>query len=227
MKRMCAALSACLAMLVLATCVRNPEPDIGAESLVESSRWTIETFKRNPEQPIQVFREQMKDAKGVVVFPNVLKGAFVLGAEGGSGVLLMRKEDGTWGYPAFYTLGGGSLGLQAGARASEMVLVLRTDRAVEAIVRDQGKLGGDMEITVGPIGAGLSASTTTNLGADVVGFSQGAGLYGGLSLEGAALVRRGDYNEAYYGAGATPEGIVFDGMYANPHADALRKALVF
>lgn len=215
------------AVLTLTACVQSVPPHVDAEALVDRSRWTVEAFKHNPEQPNDVFRQNLKTARGIIVFPQVLKGAFVFGAEGGDGVLLVRKEDGTWGYPAFYTMGSGSFGLQAGAQASQIVLLLQTDRAVEAVVHDQGMLGADMELTFGNLGAGLEGATTSNLGADVVGVAQSAGAYAGLSLEGAAIIRRNDYNAAYYGAGATPETIVLEDRYSNPQADSLRKALVF
>lgn len=227
MTRTLSSIAAVVALLLLAACVQSNPPDVSAQSLVERSRWTIETFKNNPEAPADVFRRELANAKGIVVFPQVLKGAFVIGAESGDGVLLTRDEDGNWGYPAFYSMGGGSFGLQAGAQASEVVLLLRTDRAVRALVHDQGTLGADLELTVGNLGAGLEGATTTNFGADIIGISQSSGIYGGLTLEGAALVRRGDFNTAYYGNGATPEAIVFENRYSNTHADSLRQALVF
>lgn len=227
LQRMIGRLALILAVVGLNACVTNVPPDVGANALVERSRWTIETFKKNPEPPNAVFREQLQTAKGVIVFPRVFKGAFVFGAEGGDGVLLTRRADGSWGYPVFYTLGSGSFGLQAGAQASEIVLLLRTDRAVRAVIEDQGKFGADMELTVGNIGAGIGGATTTNFGADIIAIAQSSGVYGGLSLEGAAIVRRNDLNQAYYGTGATPESIVFQDRFANPHADGLRSALVF
>lgn len=219
-----------LAVLVLASlggCVSDTPPSVDAHALVEKSRWTIEKFKQNPEAPNAVFREKLQTAQGVLVFPRVLKGAFVFGAEGGDGVLLTRRADGSWGYPAFYSMGSGSFGLQAGAQASEVVLLLRTERAVRSVIEDQGKFGADMELTFGTIGAGMEGATTTNFGADILGIAQSAGIYGGLSLEGAALVRRNDFNQAYYGDGASPEAIVLENRFANPDADRLRSALVF
>ncbi len=211
--------------LGLSGCTQNMPLSTEAEKLVESARWTIETFKQRDEEPNRAFRAALKDAHGVVVFPAAVKGAFIVGAEGGNGVLLVRDEAGEWGYPAFYTLGAGSFGLQVGAAASEIVLVLRSPRAVAAVVNHQGKLGGDIQMTMGQVGAGLSAATTSNVGADIVGFSHGAGIFAGASLEGAVIARRNDLNEAYYGRGATPRSIVFDQRFANFQADPLRRSL--
>ena len=107
-----------------------------------------------------------------------------------------------------------------------MILVLRTQRAVEAIVSNQGKFGADLQLTFGTLGAGMEAATTTNLGADVVGFANAAGIFGGVSLEGAGIVRRVDFNQAYYGPDATARGIVIEHRFTNPEADALRQAIM-
>ncbi len=209
----------------LTACTSSMQPADEAQSLVEQARWTVEMFKERNEEPDHEFLAMLKDARGVVVFPGAVKGAFIIGGEGGSGVLLAKDETGKWGYPAFYTMGGGSIGLQFGAASSEIVLVLRTPEALEAVIKHQGKLGGDIQMTFGTFGAGIQGSTTTNVGPDIVGFSHGAGLFAGVSLEGAVLARRADLNEAYYSEGATPETIVLESRYANLQADQLRLSL--
>ncbi|MCW5700077.1 MAG: lipid-binding SYLF domain-containing protein [Rhodospirillales bacterium] len=213
-------------VLLVGACVNGLSPQSEAESLVDKAHWSLEKFKQGPEEPDAEFRKALVNARGLVIFPSAFKGAFLVGAEGGSGILIVRDENGEWSYPAFYTMGAGSFGFQAGAVASETILVLRNDKAVQAVVYNQGKLGADMGLTLGTIGGGLEGSTTTNVGADIIGFSHGAGAYAGFSLEGAAIVRRKDLNESYYGVGATPAGIVFQRKYMNAHAETLRNALV-
>ena len=93
------------------------------------------------------------------------------------------------------------------------------------MVENQGKFGAELGVTVGTTGAGVEGATTTNLGADIVVFSSGTGLFAGGSLEGSAFVRRNDFNAVFYGQGATPDGILFANRYANPKADGLRNAL--
>ncbi len=213
--------------LTLSACVNSLPPRSEAESIVDKAHWTVEMFKAGDDQPDEMFARALKDAHGVVVFPGAYKGAFIIGAEGGSGVLLSRNQFGEWSYPAFYTMGGGSFGLQAGAQASEVVLVLRTPAAVRAVLENQGKLGGDIQFTVGTFGAGMQGSTTTNMGADIIGFAHGSGLYAGFSLEGAVLARRNDLNQAYYGEpGATPKRIALENKFVNAQADPLRESLV-
>lgn len=214
-----------LVAALLSACVQTAPKDIEAQSLVDRSRATLALFKARTEKPNQYFRAQLEDAQGVLIFPQVVKGAFLFGAEGGDGVLVAKNPDGTWGYPAFYTLGGGSFGLQIGGQASELILVLRSRGAVQAVVNNQGKFGGDLQLTVGNVGAGLEAATTTNFGADIVGFSRAAGVFGGVSLEGAGIIRNVGLNKAYYGSEATSAGIVLNNTFSNPGADALRQEL--
>jgi len=214
-----------IAALGLAGCALSMPPSTQSEALVEKARSTVEAFKQRQEPPNDIFRAELRNARGIVVLPGVIKGGLFVGAEVGDGVLLARDDTGAWGYPAFYTLGAGNFGIQIGAEASEIVLVLRSDKAVAAMVNHQGKLGAEVEVTGGTIGAGIGAATTANVGADIVAFSKGTGIYGGGVIEGAVLARRKDLNEGYYGAGATPQAIVFERKHTNAHADSLRSAL--
>lgn len=220
-------LAAVLAALALApwTGVRADTPLLEASKLVDKAKWTVESFKQNKERHFELFQREMKTAAGVAIFPNLIKGGFILGAEGGHGVVIARQAGGKWGYPAFYTMGGASIGFQIGGQAAEVILILRNHGAVRSILEHQGKLGADMEVTAVNIGAGMEAAVTANLGADIVAFSKAAGAYGGGSIEGSVLARRTDLNEAFYGPGATPQGIVLGNKFSNPVADGLRTAL--
>ncbi len=211
--------------LGVAACVTHDNKLVEAESLVDKSRWTIRHFENREDEAARDFRRMLGRAKGVVIFPNVVKGGFFVGAEGGSGVMLARDPNGEWGYPAFYTMGAGSFGLQIGAQASEVVLLLMSDQAIEAVIAHQGKLGGDVQATAGNLGAGLEGATTSNIGGDIVGYAAGSGLFFGASIEGAVLGRRNDLNEAYYGTAVGPREIVLERRSLNPQADPLRDAL--
>src|SRR3546814_2885808 len=92
----------------------------------------------------------MRRAKAVMIFPSLLKGAFFIGGEGGSGVLLTRDPEGNWSNPAFYTMGTVSFGLQFGGQSSEAILVVMTDAGLKAIMADQVKLGADLSAAAGP-----------------------------------------------------------------------------
>ena len=193
-------------------------------ALVASARATIERLKRREDIP--EFRQMLKSAHGVMIFPALYKAGFIVGAEGGNGVMLSRDVGGNWGYPAFYTLASGSLGFQVGVQRAQAAFIVRSARAVRAIIDHQGKIGADAGISVGHVGAGIEGSVTTNLALDVVAFSDVMGLFGGVSLEGAAIIRRNDYNNQYYGRGATPKTILIQHAWRNPQADELRASLL-
>jgi lipid-binding SYLF domain-containing protein len=190
-----------------------------AQKLVETGRRTLETFVSDPAN--KEMQALIKKARGVYITPSLLKGAFVVGASGGSGLFLVRdKHTGKWQGPAFYTLGGASFGLQAGGEASEVVLLIMTERGVESFMKSNFKLGADVGIAAGPVGGGVAAETA-NLSADILSFSRSKGLFGGLSLEGAVVKTRGSYNEAYYGKKLSPSQILIGGRGHNPHAAGL------
>ncbi len=214
-----------VAVMSLGSCAEmRREPDSIAVDLVNQARETVQRFKGMPD--LKLFTPYMANAKGIVILPTVIKGGIGVAGEGGNGVLLTRRSDGSWSQPAFYILGAASFGLQMGLQDTEVVLVLRSDKAVDAVIKHQVKLGADAGLTVGLIGAGAEISTTTNVGVDVLAFANSKiGLFGGVSLEGAVLARRTDLNEAYYGVGATPREILYGSQFANPQANALRAVL--
>jgi lipid-binding SYLF domain-containing protein len=171
------------------------------------------------------FRDLVKQAKGVFIVPQLLEGAFIVGASGGSGVFLARDEKtGEWSGPAFYTIGGASFGFQAGGQASEVILLVMSDRGVSSLLTNSFKLGADVGLAAGPIGAGVSAATA-NLSADILAFSRSKGLYGGISLDGAVIATRGDRNNAYYGREVTPADILVRRDVSTQHAMGLIEAV--
>ena len=191
-----------------------------AQQLVEKARLAFESFTSDANLG-QNLRSLVNKARGVLIYPQVLRGAFIIGGSGGSGVLLVRDlSSGKWGGPAFYTIGEVSFGLQAGGDLAEIVLVALTDRGVSALLSTSAKLGADASIALGPIGAGL-AGATQNLSADIVSYSRNRGLYGGLSVEGAVVAVRGALNTAYYGKEVTPTQILIQREVSNPHANGL------
>jgi len=187
--------------------------------LVEKARFTLDSFMADSN--MDAFRDLIKQAKGVLIVPQMLKGAFVFGASGGSGVFLVRDEPARqWMGPAFYTIGGASFGLQIGGQASEVILLAMTDRGVTSLLANSLKLGADVGVAVGPVGAGVSASTA-NLSADILTFSRSKGLYGGISLDGAVVAVRNERNEAYYGKPVSTTDIFVRHEVSNPQAMAL------
>jgi Uncharacterized conserved protein len=173
-----------------------------------------------------LFAKLLKDAQGVFIAPQILKGAFIFGASGGNGVFVVRdQKTGTWSEPAFYTIGEASFGLQAGGEASEMILLAMTQRGVTALLGDSAKLGADVGVAVGPVGMGAAASTA-NLSADIISFASSKGLYGGIALDGAVVKVRNGLNEAYYHRmKVTPTDILIARTVTNPQALSLTKTV--
>jgi len=209
------------AALLLSGCAGSKVPT--TQAIVDDSLATVQALKTQPHTPR--FSDMLAQARGVAIFPNLYKGAFFLGAEGGNGVVLVRDAGGTWSYPAFYTIASGSFGFQFGGQKARTVLILRSDAAVKAVIENQAKLGADVGVAVATVGTGVEGATTTNIGADIVAFNDAVGLYGGISLEGAGLVRRNDFNQDYYGMPSEPNDILFNRTRSAVGADALRAAL--
>lgn len=208
---------------VLADEVAEAKKD--AEEIVSEAVFTIDKLASHPDVGKWV-RQYMADAKAVLVFPQVLKGGFVVGGEGGTGVLLAKAGNGEWSYPGFYSMGAGSVGLQIGAQKSELMLLIMTGKGLSAVLDSRVKVGGDISGAVGPYGAGAEASTTANLNADILSYSAAEGAFIGASIEGAYIWERKLLGESYYGDGsATAKGAVIDGKFANPHANELREKL--
>lgn len=216
-----------IAAAVLAALFSVPGPAVAsdkadAQATVTKANITFNSFMSD--KNFTEMRKLSRSAKGIFIAPQVLKGAFVVGASGGTGVLLVRGEGGKWTYPAFYTIGSVSFGLQIGGQASEVILLAMTDRGVTTLLQNSVKLGADVGIAAGPYGAGAQAATA-NISADILAFSRSKGLYGGLSLDGAIVDVRESLNKAYYGKPVTPTEILVKQSVSNPHADKLRASV--
>jgi lipid-binding SYLF domain-containing protein len=157
----------------------------------------------------------MKRAKAIMIFPDIFKAGFVIGGQGGTGLLLVRDPAKGWSNPAFYTLAEGSVGLQIGGQSSETIFTIMSQKALDAILDNQMKFGGDMSIAVGPIGKGIGGNTTTKT----------SGLFGGVAFNGAGILKNDDYNHAYYGPEATPYAIVIERKFSNPNTKTLLDSL--
>jgi lipid-binding SYLF domain-containing protein len=193
-----------------------------ARQTVEKSKLTIETFQSDATFT-RNYDGYLKTAKGFLIIPQMVKGAFIFGGSGGSGVLVARsEEDGGWSQPAFYTLGGVSFGLQAGGQASETLIIVTNERGLNRLLNSGAKLGADLSLAVGPIGEGVG---TANITADLIVFTRNKGLYGGVSVEGSVVDVRQSWNRAYFGEDLTPSDILIHGKGENPHSDPLLEAV--
>src|SRR4030043_225409 len=195
------------------------------QGLVDRARITLKDFMRDPNY--SWLRENLDHTKGVLIFPQVIKGGFIWGGSGGTGVFLVRDErTGNWSEPAFYTVGSVTFGLQIGGQAEEVVMLAMTQKAIDSLLSSSFKLGGDASIALGPVGAGVKASADIpNVTADFLTFTKAKGLYAGLNLEGAVVAVRDSLNRAYYGKDVRPIDIVVKKDVSNSRSAELRAAL--
>ena len=169
--------------------------------------------------PDNIPQEVMEKAKCVIVFPSVLKAAFVVGASYGRGAMVCRtgKEfRGPWGAPAMYALEGGSVGFQIGGEATDLVLLVMNDRGASSILESKVKLGGDASVAAGPVGRDAAANTDAYMRAEVLSYSRARGLFAGISLEGSTLRPDDDATADVYGRKLTAKEIVLGGAVGVP-----------
>jgi SH3 domain-containing YSC84-like protein 1 len=192
--------------------------------LVNKARMTLENFANARE--MEGFRNLVKNARGIFIAPQVLKGAFVIGVSGGSRVFVVRdRKSGTLAGPAFYTIGEASFGFQARGEASEVIFLAMTDRGITALLGNSAKLGTDVGVAVGPVGM-VAAASTANLSADIVSFARSKGLFGGIAVDGAVVKVRNGSNQSYYHKKKlTPTYILIRRTVGNPQAESLLKAV--
>ena len=162
-------------------------------------------------------RTIMENAEGIAVFPSLIKGGIVIGAQRGRGVLSVRdKKNGGWSSPAFLTITGGSIGAQFGAQAIDLVLVINNQRGLEQLLKNQFKVGADAAVAAGPVGRDAGASTDIQLRAQILSYSRARGLFAGVTLNGSTIRQDRDANERYYGTAYRTSQIVFDGLGGSP-----------
>jgi lipid-binding SYLF domain-containing protein len=147
----------------------------------------------------------------VVVFPSVLKAAFIVGGSYGRGAMSCRHGvnfNGKWSAPTMMALEGGSFGLQIGGQATDFVLLVMNDRGANAILSSKVKLGGDASAAAGPVGRNATAETDVSLRAEILSYSRARGLFAGVSLEGSTIRPDNDANERIYGSKISAKDIV-------------------
>jgi len=198
---------------------------VSEEAKVQASTAVVKEIMEIPESAIPP--SLLCSAHGIAIFPDLLKAGFIFGGRYGCGVLLVRNEDGTWSNPVFFRLIGGSFGWQIGAESTDVILVLKSIRSLNAISGGKFTLGGDASIAAGPVGRQAEAATDVMLTAEILSYSKSRGLFLGLSLEGAAIQVDYGSTAAFYNVpGLLPVDILKNGnMPAPASAVELRRVL--
>lgn len=140
----------------------------------------------------------LADAQGLAIVPSLLKGGFVLGLKHGRGVVVVRDAQGVWQPPKFLTITGGSVGWQAGVQQSDLVLVFKTARSIDSLLKGKLTLGADVAAAAGPVGRQAAAATDVGLKAEIYSYSRSRGLFAGLALDGSVMQLDGAATAAYY-----------------------------
>ncbi len=211
------------ALAVLSACSGAPTGN-APQALVDRSALTVQEILSEENDRLNA-TSILRRARGALICPRTFSAAFFAGGEGGDCVLVGRDAAGSWSSPAFYAVGSAGFGLQAGIRDSQTLLLLMSERAMNAVIQSQFRFGADASLAVAHIGGSVEAATTTNFGADILAFSRSRGLFAGLALEGSVMDPRPDWNAAYYGRPVTARDIVISMAAHNPGADPLRAAL--
>lgn len=166
----------------------------------------VDQLLRIPEQAVPP--SLLSRAYAVAVIPNVVKLGFGVGARRGKGVVVVRRDDGTWSNPAFVTITGGSIGWQIGAQSTDVILVFKSRRGVDGIASGKLTLGADASVAAGPVGRHTAVATDIQFEAEVYSYSRSRGLFAGVALEGSGVTMDHKANAAFYGrADVTPEYI--------------------
>ncbi len=193
------------------------------QALVDRSAITVQEMMT--QRISQTPRMMLGRSRAVLICPRIFKAGFFLAGSGGNCVLLARAGNGTWSYPAFFTIGSASFGLQIGLQDSALILTVLTNRGLEALLNSHFKLGGDVSLAIATVGGGVQGALTTGLTADIVAFQSSRGAFAGISVEGSVLNADLGMNQAYYGQRLDTRQIVIAMQGANPGADPLRGIL--
>ena len=208
-------LAVCLTLVAATVCAAEGNKE---QKRLENAGVVMQEIMNTPEN---IPQEVLEKAECVIVFPSVLKAAFVVGASYGRGAMVCRTGEhfrGPWGAPAMFALEGGSIGFQIGGEATDLVLLVMNERGASSILSSKVKLGGDASIAAGPVGRDAAANTDAYMRAEVLSYSRTRGLFAGVSLEGSTLRPDDNATEDVYGRRLTAREIVLGGHVEVPES---------
>jgi len=192
--------------------------------LIDSAR-VFEEVMQMPEKSIP--KSLLNDCQAIAIFPSTVSGGFIIGAKFGQGVVLYKDKAGkTFSAPAFFDIGGGSFGLQIGGQATDIVLVIMSERGVDGLLKSKFKLGADAGVAAGPIGRDAQVDTDLQLKGTIFSYSRSRGLFAGVKLEGAIVSPNKEANRSMYKKDLSAKEILIEGkVKATESAQRLIKDL--
>lgn len=192
------------------------------EKLQASNKVLIDFSKLKENIPKMLFNE----SQGIVIVPHLINAGFVIAGKRGKGIAMIKNADGTWSDPVFVTITGGSVGLQAGVQAVDLILIFKNRETLQKIGTGSFTLGGDASVTAGPVGRNSSASTDYKLEAEVYSYSKSKGLFAGISISGSALDVDAAANTNFYGEEMDAKTIFESNKNASAETIALKQTLM-
>lgn len=201
-------------LLLLGATPLQVRADTRTDERLANARQVFEEFVNIQEQGIPTWL--LERAYGIVVVPDVIKGALVIGGRGGRGVLAVRNPDGSWSNPVFLTLGGVNIGLQWGVQRTDVVLVLTSRNSVEGIAGGKVTLGADASVAAGPVGRSAAATTDATFNSQVLSYSRNEGVFAGVALDGSVLSIDHRANASAYGMADIRPSQILEGSVAAP-----------
>ncbi|MGB9289213.1 MAG: lipid-binding SYLF domain-containing protein [Terracidiphilus sp.] len=203
--------SICLSLLLTCTAfAASTREDL--QDRMDSAKVVLDQIMRANDRTIP--SNILKSATCVAVVPGMVKGAFLVGAQYGQGVVTCRTGHG-WSAPVFIRMAGGSFGFQIGGQATDLVLVAVNDRGMQDLLRDKFKIGGDASAAAGPVGRAGTASTDWKMNAELLSYSRAKGLFAGIDLDGTSVSQNREDTGLYYG-GPHPFDEILHGDVAVP-----------
>jgi SH3 domain-containing YSC84-like protein 1 len=214
-----------IAMLSLGAVSRADDTRDAAIERLHHAAEVLHQVMATPDKGIP--QEVLEHAKCIAVVPHLVKGGFILGAEGGRGVATCRTDHG-WSAPAFFDVEGGSWGLQIGVEGIDLVMVIQNDEGMRHLLSSKFQIGADASAAAGPVGRHASADTDWKMNAEILTYSRAKGIFAGLTLNGAAIHGDGDAMRAFYGSDVTTRATLMGEVPPPPNAapflDAVRMA---
>jgi lipid-binding SYLF domain-containing protein len=188
--------SVCLSFLLTSMAVAATSKD-NLQSRIDSAKVVLDQIMAAKDRTVPI--DILRSATCVAVVPSMVKGAFIVGAQYGQGVVTCRTGHG-WSAPVFIRMAGGSFGFQIGGQATDLILIAVNDRGMQDLLKDKFKIGGDASAAAGPVGRAGQASTDWKMSAELLSYSRNKGLFAGIDLDGTSVSQNREDTELYYGA---------------------------
>lgn len=199
-----------VSLFFVSTCLVSSKAyaDKWEDLLIESSK-VIDEMNSMPDTAIP--KDLLRKCKAIAIFPSTVGGGFIIGGKYGQGVILYKIDKNNWSAPAVFNIGGGSIGWQIGGQATDLILLVMTDRGVDGLLQSKFTLGGDAAVAAGPAGRDTQASTDLQLKGGILSYSRSRGAFIGVKLEGTGISQNSEGNKALYKSSVTAKDILKEG----------------